>query len=325
MVIVYNYSVDIGEETMMIIDEVGLWQENLKIRLGDTARTYHNGVKHFLCFLEEQKIVYLDQLTPQIFIDFVLWLSTRSPSGATKALYNTGVKSFYNWLIIKGLLDATYMDEVKYKKVRKSFSAQREAPLARTPDKGAAEQVVRYADDLAYQADGTSSKGLIMLRNAALVKCLYSSGCRISELLALSIKDIQGNKAMVLGKGQKKRYIFFDDAALSMLNQYHAYLSDNAPLFCRHDRGAGEKVLPITSTTGRAIITKLKDGCGVSGIFTPHSFRHNFGIKVLKESKNLALTQDLMGHADPKSTRHYAKIRVDDLSEGHSTIFNGNC
>ena len=312
---------------MMIIDEVELWQENLRIRLGTTARIYYSGVKqlfNFLDELDEQKIVYLDQLTPQTFVDFVLWLSTRPLSGTTKALYNSGVKSFYNWLIIKGLLDATYTDEMRYKQARRSFAAQREAPRGRTPDEGAAEQIVQYAEDLAYQAEGTTRKDLLLLRNAALVKCLYASGCRISEILALFMKDIQGNKAMVVGKGQKERHIFFDDAALDMLERYHAYLPDNAPLFCRHDRGAGKRVLPITTTTGRAIITELKKGCGIGGIFTPHSFRHNFGIKVLKESKNLALTQDLMGHADPKSTRHYAKIRTEDLSEGHAAIFNGN-
>lgn len=309
---------------MMIIDEVGLWQANLKIRLGNTARTYYSGIKQFLCFLDEQQVVRLDQLTPQIFVDFVLWLSGRPLSGSTKGLYNVGVKSFYDWLVIKNLLDATYMDELKYKKAKKSFITRQEVSLARTPDRGAAEKIVRYAEDLAWSAEGMSKEGVRALRNVALVKCLYSSGCRISEILVLFKKDIQDNRVRVVGKGQKERYIFFDNAAMAALDRYHAYLPDNAPLFCRHDRGAGEKILPITATTGRAIVIRLKDGCGVKGIFTPHSFRHNFGIKVLKESKNLALTQDLMGHASPQSTRHYAKIRVEDLSEGHSTVFNGN-
>ena len=61
----------------------------------------------------------------------------------------------------------------------------------------------------------------------------------------------------------------------------------------------------------------------IAGIdkFTPHYFRHAFAIRMLSETGNLALVQDLLGHADPAATRVYAKIYPEDLRDAHHKIF----
>jgi len=91
-------------------------------------------------------------------------------------------------------------------------------------------------------------------------------------------------------------------------------------LFCRHDKGAGVKAKPITTTTIRDIVKVISNIAGVKP-FSPHYFRHAFAIRMLQETGNLALVQDLLGHDDPGSTRVYAKIYQDDLKKNYRKVF----
>jgi integrase len=89
------------------------------------------------------------------------------------------------------------------------------------------------------------------------------------------------------------------------------------PLFARHDRGAGKKVLPIATGTGRAVVHQR---CAESlptdlaaGI-TPHSFRHYFVTAVLRGSGgNLKLAQELARHRTITVTQRYAHLSDDEL------------
>jgi len=96
------------------------------------------------------------------------------------------------------------------------------------------------------------------------------------------------------------------------------------PLFARHDRGAGKKVLPITPTTGRNIVTGIvRDILGEEavGTITPHSFRHYFVTKVLQVSGNLKLAQNLARHKNIEVTQRYAHLSNDELDKGYWEVF----
>ena len=96
------------------------------------------------------------------------------------------------------------------------------------------------------------------------------------------------------------------------------------PLFARHDKGAGKKIKPITTTTGRNIVTeRVKQILGESatGKITPHSFRHYFVTTVLRGSGNLKLAQELARHANIQVTQRYAHLSDDELDKGYYNIF----
>jgi site-specific recombinase XerD len=98
------------------------------------------------------------------------------------------------------------------------------------------------------------------------------------------------------------------------------------PLFTRHDRGAGRKVLPMTTATGRAIVhERSRDALGDEGsAITPHSFRHYFVTVVLRGSGgNLKLAQELARHRSIAVTQRYAHLSDDELDRGYYEIFEG--
>jgi integrase len=96
------------------------------------------------------------------------------------------------------------------------------------------------------------------------------------------------------------------------------------PLFARHDKGAGKKVKPITTATGRNIVSeRVRQALGeeAEGHITPHSFRHYFVTTVLRGSGNLKLAQELARHKNIQVTQRYAHLSDDELDRGYHEIF----
>ncbi len=96
------------------------------------------------------------------------------------------------------------------------------------------------------------------------------------------------------------------------------------PLFARHDKGAGKKVKPITTATGRNIVAqRVQEALGIEavGTITPHSFRHYFVTTVLRASGNLKLAQELARHRSIAVTQRYAHLSDDELDRGYYEIF----
>ena len=96
------------------------------------------------------------------------------------------------------------------------------------------------------------------------------------------------------------------------------------PLFARHDRGAGKKVKPITTTTGRNIVTQRVSealGSEAIGTITPHSFRHYFVTIVLRASGNLKVAQALARHSSISTTSLYAHLADEELDKAYWETF----
>ena len=97
------------------------------------------------------------------------------------------------------------------------------------------------------------------------------------------------------------------------------------PLFARHDKGAGKRILPITTATGRNIVAqRVREALGAQavGTITPHSFRHYFVTTVLRGSGgNLKLAQELARHRNITVTQRYAHLSDDELDRGYWEIF----
>jgi integrase len=139
---------------------------------------------------------------------------------------------------------------------------------------------------------------------------------------------------MIVGKGDREAVVRFSRRALAALREYLSARAtlDGAsgrslaslPLFARHDRGAGKKVKPITTATGRNIVTqRVREALGdfSVGTITPHSFRHYFVTIVLKGSGNLKLAQELARHQSIAVTQRYAHLSDDELDKGYWEIF----
>jgi site-specific recombinase XerD len=206
-------------------------------------------------------------------------------------------------------------------------------------------------------------------RNLALVETLKSSGARVSEICNLTRGDLDAtnHRALVVGKGDKERWIYFNAAAWQAVQTYmnirtrlfsqlaegiQPSLADEAklvagtaipsrdtslskkrtrlklselaaqPVFARHDRRAGLKeVQPLAPRTIQRNLWELVERAELETYITPHKFRHWFATKMLAATGDLAVTQDLLGHANPATTRIYAQVSETRKQEAHRQLF----
>jgi site-specific recombinase XerD len=132
-------------------------------------------------------------------------------------------------------------------------------------------------------------------------------------------------------KGKKEREVLFSEDAWAALQTYLLARQDSVqarslaslPVFSRHDRGAGARILHLSTDTVEQIFVDLSGRAGILERFhlTPHTLRHFFATEFLSETGDLALTQYALGHSSPNTTRIYAQTKREDYRLAHQHVF----
>jgi integrase/recombinase XerC len=300
----------------------------------NTGRTYHNAMTAFEITLSEHEIppetTPIASLPEEALTWFITALKVYSPT--TERLYLTALTGFYEYL------SAERLCEINLPRVRLLIRQRARKPGQRLPQfpYNNIENILEYAKKIALNAEGDDTQYLINLRDRAFLLTLADTGLRVHEACALRRGDIDWNegRAMIIGKGNQQAVVRFSSRSMKAVRDYLSARGSldggsgrtlsSLPLFARHDRGAGKKVKPITTTTGRNIVTqRVREALGPEavGTITPHSFRHYFVTVVLRASGNLKLAQELARHKNIAVTQRYAHLSDDELDKGYWDIF----
>jgi len=306
-------------------------------RSAHTASTYRNALHSFMDVLRAHKIKPEQSSTAELSENAVIWfaaaLKDRAP--ATERLYLTAMAGFYEFLAGESLAN------VNLPRVRLLIRQRARRPGQRLPQfpKEAIEQIVNHLINNSNPPVENELEQLRYVRDRAFLVTLADTGLRVHEACALRRGDIDWHegRAVIIGKGDKQAVVRFSDRSLLALRGYlvaRARLDGGSgrqlgslPLFARHDRGAGKKVRPITTTTGRNIVTdRVREILGEEfvGSITPHSFRHYFVTRILQASGNLKLAQELARHTNIAVTQRYAHLSDDELDKGYYHVFEDN-
>jgi integrase/recombinase XerC len=299
-------------------------------RSPQTARTYSNALKSFMAALVGKKIDPQKAEIHALREDAISWfaeaLKRKSPS--TETLYLTAVAGFFEYLAAEELAN------VNLPRVRLLIRQRSRKPGQRLPQfpRGAIDEILEKIADLASAPVENETERLRNLRDRAFLITLADTGLRVHEACNLRRGDLDWHegKALVIGKGNREAVIRFSRRSLETLRDYLAARASldgasgrpltSLPLFTRHDFGATGKTLPITTTTGRNIVTERVRqmlGNAAVGTITPHSFRHYFVTRVLNSSGNLKLAQELARHRNISVTQRYAHLNDDELDKGY--------
>lgn len=292
-------------------------------RAYNTVRSYENGLDRFTTYLVSSGIdlkATTSDLSPGIFKNFPIYLLDQGYSKKTINVYLASVRCLIDWLVMQGMYNPTVLEEKQITLAFKIAHRKREESLPRFPKDGQAESILRMADEQVEESPRHE-------RNRAIVLFLYSTGCRNNELVQLKVKDLDfdDHSAIVTGKGSKQRRVYYSSEAKEAIKVYwnlRKDVSQDTPVFARHDRGTGDRTQKLTTATIRNIIESFVLAAGIEkGKFSPHYFRHAFAINMLRNTGNLAIVQDMLGHASPAATRVYAKIYPDDLKKAHEKAY----
>ena len=303
-----------------------------------TARTYTNALNVFSAVLKERWLDPETTPTEKLTEDAITWLAAHLKvySSATETLYITAVKGFYEYLSAEKLADINHM---RLRLLIKSRTRKPGIRLPQFPTEDIERLLAHISDPVTipvYTGDDFESLRLREMRDRAFMLTLADTGLRVHEACALRRGDIDWNegRAVIIGKGDKQAVVRFSTRSMNALKDYLSLRSSldggfgrplaSLPLFARHDKGAGKKIKPVTTTTGRNIVTdRVREILGEesAGKITPHSFRHYFVTTILRGSGNLKLAQELARHSNIQVTQRYAHLSDDELDKGYYEIF----
>ena len=153
------------------------------------------------------------------------------------------------------------------------------------------------------------------VRDYAIVVLFLNLGIRVSELCALNLSSIKERYLYIVGKGNKERVLYLNDACLEAINQYlpsrKAY------------KGEGEEPLFISQKGTRftrqsiARIIKAINGNSISkkNLLTPHKLRHTSATMMYKSGADLRSLQHILGHTNISTTQIYTHIEDEQVQD----------
>jgi integrase/recombinase XerC len=305
-------------------------------RSRNTKRAYTKSMLIFLRVLKENGIDPEASSLGDLSEDAISWLLVflRDYSPASEQLYLTAAKGFYEFLASENIPNINLPRIRSLVKLRARRQGQRLPQFPRDD----IEKILVFVETRTSELSDnvTQNVKLRALRDMAFLVTLADTGLRVHEACNLRRGDLDWNegRAVIIGKGNKQAVVRFSSRSLDAVKIYlgaRAALDGGSrrplpslPLFARHDKGAGKKVKPITTTTGRNIVAlSVQQSLGEDneGRITPHSFRHYFVTTVLRGSGNLKLAQELARHANIQTTQKYAHLSDDELDQGYHQIF----
>jgi integrase/recombinase XerD len=238
--------------------------------------------------------------------DLLDYLSERVIHGArprTTARLLSSLRRFYRYLVREGQLSGDPTVRIDAPRIGRplpdSLSEEEVETLLSAPDVGEA----------------------LGLRDRAMLELLYACGLRVSELVNLSMEQIDLTQGVVrlMGKGSKERLVPLGEEAADWLQRY---IAQSRPELAA---GAGARPLFITrrgrAMTRQAFWYRLRHYAVKSGInkmLSPHTLRHAFATHLLNHGADLRVVQMLLGHSDLSTTQIYTHVARERLKELHA-------
>ena len=259
---------------------------------GHTLINYLIDLKEFKGFLQDTPVENVDHLVLRRFLAF---LREKNFSKRTIARKLACLRSFFRFLVRDGYLKTNPASGLATPKLDKKL------PLFLDEN-----EVTRLLEAPDIDLAG--------LRDRAILETLYSTGARVSELVGLSIKDVDfiGCVVKVFGKGKKDRLLPIGDKALSVIRAYldKRGLSGNVetkPLF------ANRASTRLTDRGVRRVVEKYIRRTCMREHISPHSLRHSFATHLLDRGADLRSVQELLGHANLSTTQIYTHVTTERL------------
>jgi integrase/recombinase XerC len=294
----------------------------------ETIGDYTADIRLFEQFLTPpgEPTLALNQVDHHIIREFVSWLFDRKLQKPTVARKLAALRTFFKFC------------------VREKYAEQNPARLVSTPKLPKRVPRVQTAEEISQFLDGLpggpaaiqnpsprrKQKGkpnatmrirekLIPRRDRAIFELLYASGLRVSELVGLSIGNVDksGQMVRVLGKGRKERIVPYGSKAQEALEAYWPLRQE----MLKNPRGRSNPEAVFLNFRGgrltdRAVRYIVKKYCKLANNnwdLHPHSLRHAFATHLLNDGADLRAIQELLGHVSLSTTQRYTQVSIQQL------------
>ncbi len=283
--------------------------EHLEVEGGRSSKTAENYRLYIERFVEFTDDIEVEKITTETIRKYRLWLNRyKNHSGDELST----ITQSYHLIALRGFLH---------------YLSSRDIPSL-APNKIILPKVARkqvtflYDDEIKRLLDGIDASTEQGLRDRAIIELLYSSGLRVSELVALDRDQINTKRRefMVRGKGQKDRPIFISESAAAHINEYLGKRSDNLPpLFLNYSRNTKTSnsgdFRRLTSRSIQRLLSKYARLAGITKSVSPHTLRHSYATNLLMNGADIRSVQSMLGHSNISTTQIYTHVTDEHLRE----------
>jgi len=233
---------------------------------------------------------------------YLVFLNDKEYSKATIARKLATLRSFYKFLVKRNEITANPVITVRTPKQEKKLPRFLEY-----------EEVKRLLET-------PPMDNWLGARDAAILETLYSTGIRVSELVALNMDDVDflGEVVHIRGKGKKERIAPISSSALQVIQHYMEYRNKRA----QNNNNFDPKVLFVNKhgrrLSTRSVRRKMDKYLKIAGLdpsISPHTLRHSFATHMLNKGADLRSVQELLGHQSLSTTQVYTHLSTAKIKE----------
>lgn len=268
----------------------------------NTVISYLGDIRTFDLFLKQEELGDLYHASERVSRFYIAFLHNQySPTSIRRKI--SSLRSFYDYMISEEILSTNPFHN------------------AVLPKEGKKLPKFIYENEMMDFLNHIDTSTLKGKRDLAIFELLYGCGLRVSELVGISLTDLDyvSRTILVHGKGSKDRIVPIHDVAIEKIKDYLVFVrnvflartsqSDNRTLFLNF------KGTPLTARGVREILNKELDRQASTLQISPHSFRHSFATHLLNHGVDLRSVQELLGHVSLSTTQIYTKVSKEKLKE----------
>jgi integrase/recombinase XerC len=258
-----------------------------------TVRNYQNDLADFFKFLTKKELTRLDEVDRHVLRDYLSELVERGIAKASIARKLSAIRSFFRYLVREEIIAKNPIEQVSSPKL------DRRLPSFLTKEE---------MEKLLNAPDLSTPLGQ---RDRALLELLYASGLRVSELVGLTLEqvELESNEIRVWGKGSKERVVLMGVPAAEALKDYikegRAELRREKKTKALFLDRYGQK---LTERSVQRLLNQYAKKAGIGKRVHPHMLRHTFATHLLDGGADLRVVQELLGHARLTSTQIYTHV-----------------
>lgn len=269
-----------------------------------TIESYLNDICEYLDYINSEGLSFKDIEYSDIRFFLMYLKETKKDNNSSIDRKLSALRGFYKYMANEGIVKSNVFSLVSGPKKSKK--------LPRYFEYNELEEMFNVPDDTPLGQ-----------RDLLLLEMLYATGCRVGELVSMKVSDIDFGRRniLILGKGNKERYVTYgeycEDALKKYLNDGYKSLNKNNIdyLFLNNNGGA------LTERGVRYILDHIIKQTGINKNISPHMIRHSFATHLLNEGCDLLTVQKLLGHESIKATQIYTHVTTDRLKEVYYQSF----
>ena len=262
----------------------------------NTIEAYMRDIKQFQHFILHRYDCLPKDVARENIERYMDWLYDRGSKKSSQARQLSGIKSFFNYLLLKDMIASSPAELILPPK-----------PAKVLPDTLSTDEI----DRMIATIDDSSPKGI---RDKAILEVLYSCGLRVSELCNLRLGDLFFGEGYIriIGKGDKQRLVPISGVACERIQRYKEVRTKKTTedtLFL-NNRG--------TKLTRVMIFNIIKQAALLAGIdksISPHTLRHSFATHLLEGGANIRQVQEMLGHESILTTEVYTHLDTTNLRQ----------